>query len=398
MISDEAQDILGGVAKIFPQAEHRHCARHVYAHWHKTYKGDEMKQLLWRAAKSYNEADLGDALTEMEKVNPESVVEFKKYNPKVFCRAHVKTNTKCDVIINNMVGTFNGYIIDARAEHIIFMLEDIRTALMQRMVIKRQQMEKSTAKICPRIQSRLEKEKDEAANCTPLPSSSTLFQVAHKMDTLTVDLEKRSCTCRKWDLSGVSCCHGIACIFFLHHEAEDYVDECYKREAYLKMYCGGISLLTGERHWPKVDMPLDPPPIKIGPGRPRKNRIKDPREDPKRSGKLSKHGVEMSCSVRKNKGNNKRTCPDKGKAVEPTPKKTCGRPRKDITQPINTASSSPPPSHHETTVQPSRIGKNGRVVGKMPQGVGVLFDGHGNTPINVQPDISYVVVWFHLCL
>ncbi|XP_010675433.3 uncharacterized protein LOC104891435 [Beta vulgaris subsp. vulgaris] len=242
LISDEAQAILGGVAKIFPQAEHRHCARHVYAHWHKTYKGDEMKLLFWKAAKSYNEADLGDALTEMEKVNPESVVAFKKYNPKVFCRAHVKTHTKCDVIVNNMAETFNGYIIHARAKHIIFMLEDIRTALMQRMVTKRQQMEKSTAKICPRIQSRLEKEKDEAANCTPLPSSATLFQVAHKMDTLTVDLEKKSCTCRKWDLSGVPCCHGVACIFFLHHEAEDYVDECYKREAYLKMYCGGKSI------------------------------------------------------------------------------------------------------------------------------------------------------------
>ncbi|KAL2938686.1 Threonine dehydratase mitochondrial [Bienertia sinuspersici] len=49
----------------------------------------------------------------------------------------------------------------------------------------------------------------------------------------------------------------------------------------------------GERYWPKVDFPLEPPLIKVGPGRPIKNRRKDPFENPKKPGKLTKHGVEM---------------------------------------------------------------------------------------------------------
>ncbi|KAL2895892.1 NEDD4-binding protein 2 [Bienertia sinuspersici] len=32
LISDEAQAIINGVASVFPKAEHRHCARHVFAH------------------------------------------------------------------------------------------------------------------------------------------------------------------------------------------------------------------------------------------------------------------------------------------------------------------------------------------------------------------------------
>ena len=42
---------------------------------------------------------------------------------------------------------------------------------------------------------------------------------------------------------------------------------------------------------------LLPPPIKLGPSRPRKNRKKSAHEDPKKPGKLTRHGLQMSCRV-----------------------------------------------------------------------------------------------------
>ena len=42
----------------------------------------------------------------------------------------MKTHTKADVIMNNLVETFNGYIINARTKHLIYILEDIKTSLM----------------------------------------------------------------------------------------------------------------------------------------------------------------------------------------------------------------------------------------------------------------------------
>ncbi|KAL2928284.1 Cytokine receptor-like factor 1 [Bienertia sinuspersici] len=98
----------------------------------------------------------------------------------------------------------------------------------------------------------------------------------------TWKLEARTCTCRQWDMCGFPCFHGVAVIFFCHKNAEDYVDECYKKSVYLKAYAGTIPPIEGERHWPMIQMHLDPPPIKVGPGRPRKNRIKGPHEDPKK--------------------------------------------------------------------------------------------------------------------
>ncbi|KAL2929107.1 Translation initiation factor IF-2 [Bienertia sinuspersici] len=59
-------------------------------------------------------------------------------------------------------------------------------------------------------------------------------------------------------------------------------------------------------------MKVDPPPIKVGHGRPRKSKIKDPFKDPKKTGTLSRHGMEMTCTLCKAKGHNKRVCPKKG--------------------------------------------------------------------------------------
>ena len=47
---------------------------------------------------------------------------------------------RVDVIINNMAETFHGYIINARTKHLMFILEDIRTVVMQRLFLKKKKL------------------------------------------------------------------------------------------------------------------------------------------------------------------------------------------------------------------------------------------------------------------
>lgn len=231
--------ILHAVSIVLPQAEHRHCARHIYAHWHKTYKGDEFKLLFWKIAKAYNMTDYEDALQELKNIDDDAATAFVSYKPPLFCRAYMDPSIKSDAITNNMAETFNGYIVKARTKHLLYMMEDIRTALMQRLVKKRKEMEKVTSQICPRIQAILEREKGFATDCEVQPSSNTLFNVIYYLDSLVVDIEAKTCTCRKWDMTGVPCRHAIACIFFLHQQAEHYVDDYFKRSVYLETQYAG---------------------------------------------------------------------------------------------------------------------------------------------------------------
>ncbi|KAL2944376.1 Holo-[acyl-carrier-protein] synthase [Bienertia sinuspersici] len=196
------------------------------------------------------------------------------------------------------------------------------------------EMEKQNKMLCPRVQAKLEKEKELVAVCKCMPSARTKFQVYFYMDSLNVDLEAKSCTCRKWDLTGIPCCYAISCICFCNMEAENSVHECYKKETYMKSYSVSI---------PPIQ---DPPPLKVGPGRPRRNKRKDPYEDPKKPGRLTKHV---------NKPQQKKM-PSKGERTL-----TCGTTSKRNKKPQKRQGSTST-SHLDATAQHSRTGRGGRFI------------------------------------
>lgn len=186
------------------------------------------------------------------------------------------------------------------------------------------------------------------------------------------------------------CCHAVACAFFLRHKAELYVSEYLTKVAYLKSYKGCIGPVVGEKHWPTSDLQIQPPPIKIGPGRPKKNRKKDPHEDPKNHGRLTRHGYQMTCSLCKLKGHNKRKCPDKGNfiSLSAPPKRKKGRPRgaytrMEIDDTNVTCSTS---IHYGRSAEPAtRIGRV-RAKGR-PRGSGIAR-GKANSATNVNVSID----------
>ncbi|XP_076919076.1 uncharacterized protein LOC143579744 [Bidens hawaiensis] len=245
LVSDQQNGLVNAVSLIWKNSEHRNCARHIYA------------------CRAYNEPDFNDAIKEMRAISADAVEAFMKQNPNCFVRCFLKGHTSCDVIVSNMAETFNGTIVEARSMHII----DIG--------------------------------KKWAHKCTVFPSAYNVFQVKDFADDLAVDLNNRTCSCRKWNLAVAG---------FLGRNAEEFVHDCYLKEAYLRSYSYTIPPLPSERYWPRVDYPLDPPPIKSQPGRPKTKRKKDPHEDPKKPGKLTKHGGEMTCSNCKETGYNIRKC------------------------------------------------------------------------------------------
>ena len=94
---------------------------------------------------------------------------------------------------------------------------------------------------------------------------------------------------------------------------------------------------------------------------PRKKLEKISHDNPKRPGRLTKHGIEMSCSVCKSKQYTKRKCPNKDRVVEPTPKRPKGRLKKDKAPPSSSQVGSSSANLGVTTL-PTRIGRGGRVI------------------------------------
>ncbi|GJS94255.1 pentatricopeptide repeat-containing protein [Tanacetum coccineum] len=84
--------------------------------------------------------------------------------------------------------------------------------------------------MCPNIQKILELLKDQQRLWHVIPCGGNNFEVRKGCNTFKVDEINKRCSCRVWQLSGLSCSHAIAYIFRLNKMVEGYVLACLRKD------------------------------------------------------------------------------------------------------------------------------------------------------------------------
>ena len=112
-------------------------------------------------------------------------------------------------------------IVKAKDKPILLMLEWIRIRLMTRLYTKKNSIEKYGSKLCPSIQDKLKKLKLESKSLCEMPSRRFVYEVDNERERHMVDLVKRTCSCRTWDLTRIPCKHRVATIFVNREKSED---------------------------------------------------------------------------------------------------------------------------------------------------------------------------------
>ena len=142
------------------------------------------------------------------------------------------------------------------------------------------------------------------------PSGLMQFEVRKLQESFAVDVEKRSCTCRMWQLNGIGCVHSVAALAFLNFELDHpHVEPMYLAAFYGKSYNRSINGMNGSNMWhPTAYVPPLPPMRRRMPGRPTIKRRRDPYEKNGRH-TLSKSRKSLRCGICKQLGHNRATCP-----------------------------------------------------------------------------------------
>ncbi|XP_042005720.1 uncharacterized protein LOC121754424 [Salvia splendens] len=295
IISDQQKGLENAVQSLLPFAEQRNCAR------------------------------------KLEKEDGQAYADLMDKNPCRFCKAFLTPGNCSDAILNNVCECFNAYILEARSKHVLDMLDEMRTTLMERLYRNSVEMESGgiNSTVCPKVRKKIEAMVYESRNCTTIPAVGGKLEVSHFEDKFVVTPSLRQCGCRKWDLTGIPCLHACAAIHFLKHNVDGYVHEYFSLSKYKLAYGYGLPALNGEKLWPQAEgYPVVPPPVKKMPGRPKEVRRRDPLEkDPARPNRMKKICV-MTCRKCFQEGHNSRTCKNEPVEVQPKPKAKMGRPRK----------------------------------------------------------------------
>ncbi|KAL0378791.1 UNVERIFIED_CONTAM: hypothetical protein Sradi_3184600 [Sesamum radiatum] len=153
---------------------------------------------------------------------------------------------------------------------------------------------KWNGKICPEIQKILQKQIAKVSDCIPIKADDIHYQVScFDGSQHSVDLRARSCSCRKFQLSGIPCKHACCAIFYQKQDPVDFVDKCYSVETFKSVYQLSILPMTHELLWAEsFIIPPLPPNFGRGPGRPSKARRREADEPRNKKKKKRVPGVQ----------------------------------------------------------------------------------------------------------
>ncbi|XP_047167838.1 uncharacterized protein LOC124836707 [Vigna umbellata] len=200
--------------ELLPGVEQRFCVRHVYANFRKRFPGQILKCLLRKATSSTHPPAWEAVMREIKYVNPDAFKYLLAIPPRFTGKA------VCDTLVNNMFEAFNSVILHARGQK--------------------------------------------------------FFEVRHTSmidEKYVVDIDKVECSCRKWTLIGIPCCHALAAMNFLNINGEDYIPNWFRRSTYQETYIPMIYLINGHHLWEMTSQPdVLPPPKRMLPGKPKKKR------------------------------------------------------------------------------------------------------------------------------
>ncbi|XP_058783791.1 uncharacterized protein LOC131658519 [Vicia villosa] len=273
-ISDQQKGLVAVFEEMFERIEHRLCLRHLYANFKKKFGGGALiRDLMMGAAKAtYHQAFL-QKMTALKAVDPQAWAWLMGVPTKSWCKHAFSFYPRCDVLMNNISESFNATILCARDKPILTMCEWIRKYLMNWCSQSTLKLDKWPHKIMPIPRRRLDAE-----------------------------------------LVGIPCRHIVAALGFRQQNPELFVHECYSREKYALCYGFPISPINGQDMWPMVESEdLLPPDFKKGPGRSRKLRIRETREE---GARRRLPGVSYWCTRCDKIGHNIKSC--KSKVQDPS--------------------------------------------------------------------------------
>ena len=175
---------------------------------------------------------------------------------------------------------------------------------MTRFQDNREKILRVESDICAKVLKRLHKEKLAASRWLAYQAGQTQFEVKNGLQSFTIDLATSHCSCKKWDISGISCAHAITCIFFNRQDVKQYVHLCYHVSTYKACYEPIIAPINGHNMWRPSGVTLVQLPIKRRPLiRPKKKRAREPNKPTSR-----RAGISKQCKACGKLGHNRRSC------------------------------------------------------------------------------------------
>ncbi|KAL4302903.1 hypothetical protein GQ457_10G015980 [Hibiscus cannabinus] len=241
------------ILEVFPAAEHRNCVRHLYSNFknQQGFRGKNLKDALWKASRATYLKQFEDAMDELKALSKNAFDWLNAKDPAQWSKSHFSPRSKSDMLLSNL------------------------------------------------------------SKCWPTHAGGHKYQVSEgPLNQHAVDLENGTCSCRKWDITGIPCIHVVSVMSLNNQRPESFVHTCYKSTTQQQIYSHFIQPMRGSNQWVKDTScePVIEPNLRRPPYRRKKKRVKEADEAQNSGAKWTKKGLTMYCSKCKKPRHNQMTC------------------------------------------------------------------------------------------
>ncbi|XP_056846567.1 uncharacterized protein LOC108834338 [Raphanus sativus] len=287
LLSDSSKGLISAIQSELPNAEHRRCVKHIVENLKKKHKNKSfLKPRVWNLAWSYNKTQFKEELAKLQDYSMSLYDDVMKREPKTWSLAYYKLGSFCDDVDNNATESFNATITGARAKAIVPMLETIRRQAMVRIAKRRKKSERREEKFTKYVVEILKAEKEDADKCITTPCTHGVFEVRLGTSGYNVNTSRKTCTCGKWQITGIPCEHAYGAMIDAGLDVEDYVSDFFSTSIWRMTYSESISTVRGPRFWMKKGkyrLVVEPPEPTLGEGEKKKKKKK--KKFPRKKGK-----------------------------------------------------------------------------------------------------------------
>ncbi|KAL6228361.1 hypothetical protein ACLB2K_002311 [Fragaria x ananassa] len=90
---DKQKGLGNAIANLFPNAEHRHCVRHLYNNFKAKHPGEGLKQMVWNAARSSTVVWYKRHMADLKELSEQAWTWFQDKNPAQWSRAYFREDS-----------------------------------------------------------------------------------------------------------------------------------------------------------------------------------------------------------------------------------------------------------------------------------------------------------------
>ncbi|XP_048608057.1 uncharacterized protein LOC125584146 [Brassica napus] len=310
-ISDRQVSIGKALEKVYQLARHGICIHHLLNNVISYFRGKGLAGLISKASKAYRVVDFKKTFAHVCNISPAIGTYLMEADVKKWARCQFH-GYRYDIRTNNPAESINSALRSPREFPVIPLLDSIREMLTRWFFKRKKLILKHTHRLTIDVEEKIDRRigKGKTFEVYPVTDSQLLV----KGDTIDcfVDLDKRTCSCGKYDLSKIPCRHAIKAGFFVGREPYTLTDFLYTTRAWREAYHESINPISvPEDGWsvPQVveNSEVLPPETRRSLGRNRKRRYETV-EDKIRSSQGSQAGQSRKCSRCGLGGHNRATC------------------------------------------------------------------------------------------